>query len=210
MISSNESESNDLLEFKKQINEMIDLRLEEIKDSTISKKKYILMQVHNYFIRMKNIYQSQFSYSDETTNDHPDDDDNYINDDDNDINNDNDEFEILSDIRSEPDEYQLIVESECQNYNNENDVRKKILGLSDKDEFSKYESSNSDDHPNNTDHNIYNSNIHNTIDDDYLNHNIINMVKYIPPSLDSNAFHCPNCGVYAHQDFYYVAYGKFT
>ena len=172
MISSNESESNDLLEFKKQINEMIDLRLEEIKDSTISKKKYILMQVHNYFIRMKNIYQSQFSYSDETTNDHPDDDDNYINDDDNDINNDNDEFEILSDIRSEPDEYQLIVESECQNYNNENDVRKKILGLSDKDEFSKYESSNSDDHPNNTDHNIYNSNIHNTIDDDYLNHNI--------------------------------------
>ena len=95
MISSNESESNDLLEFKKQINEMIDLRLEEIKDSTISKKKYILMQVHNYFIRMKNIYQSQFSYSDETTNDHPDDDDNYINDDDNDINNDNDEFEIL-------------------------------------------------------------------------------------------------------------------
>jgi hypothetical protein len=26
--------------------------------------------------------------------------------------------------------------------------------------------------------------------------------KYVPPTRDSNGFHCPHCGVYSHQDWY--------
>ena len=38
--------------------------------------------------------------------------------------------------------------------------------------------------------------------------NMSNGSKYVSPKLNSDGFHCPHCGVYAHQEWYDTTYLK--